>query len=219
MDAAQGVEAQTVANVHLAHKQGLTIVPVINKIDLPNADVAVGPSAVGGNSRHSLRRSDRGQREDGDRHRRNSRSDRASNSRRREKPPDEILRALVFDSVFDVYRGVVGYVRVVSGKMEADQAIKLMNNDARYEVKEVGVFTPKMYPQARLNAGDVGYFIANIKSTRRAQNRRHGYRSAQPSERTAAGLSGNSSDGFQRNLSDQYRRLRASQDRHRKTAA
>ena len=82
-----------------------------------------------------------------------------------EKPQDEILRALVFDSVFDIYRGVVGYVRVVSGKMEAGQAIKLMRNDARYEIKEVGVFTPKMYPQPRLNAGDVGYFIANIKTT------------------------------------------------------
>src|SRR5438046_8440098 len=82
-----------------------------------------------------------------------------------QKPLDEILRALVFDSVFDVYRGVVGYVRVVSGKMEASQAIKLFQNKTAYEIKEVGVFTPKMYPQPRLNAGDVGYFIANIKST------------------------------------------------------
>src|SRR5947207_11987912 len=82
-----------------------------------------------------------------------------------EKPRDETLRALVFDSVFDVYRGVVGYVRVVSGTMEANHAIKLMSNDARYEIKEVGVFTPKMLVQPRLSAGDVGYFIANIKST------------------------------------------------------
>src|SRR5437868_13730506 len=81
-----------------------------------------------------------------------------------QKPLDETLRALVFDSVFDVYRGVVGYVRVVSGKMEPSQAIKLMSNDARYEIKEVGVFTTKMYLQPRLNAGDVGYFIDNIKS-------------------------------------------------------
>jgi GTP-binding protein LepA len=81
-----------------------------------------------------------------------------------EKPVDETLRALVFDSVFDVYRGVIGHVRVVSGKMEPDQAIRMMSNDGRYEIKEVGVFTPKMYPQTRLNAGDVGYFIANIKT-------------------------------------------------------
>ena len=71
-----------------------------------------------------------------------------------EKPADETLRALVFDSVFDVYRGVIGHVRVVSGKMEPDQAIRMMSNDGRYEIKEVGVFTPKMYPQTRLNAGD-----------------------------------------------------------------
>ncbi|HAK06652.1 MAG TPA: elongation factor 4, partial [Spartobacteria bacterium] len=69
------------------------------------------------------------------------------------------------DSVFDVYRGVVGYVRVVSGTMEANHAIKLMSNDAHYEIKEVGVFTPKMFVQPGLSAGDVGYFIANIKST------------------------------------------------------
>src|SRR6266478_1987865 len=94
VDAAQGVEAQTVANVHLAHKQGLTLVPIINKIDLPNADVAA-----------------------------------------------------------------------VKRQMEENHAIMLMNNNSRYEIKEVGVFTPKMLPQEKLNPGDVGYFIANIKTT------------------------------------------------------
>src|SRR5438876_10384738 len=164
VDAAQGVEAQTVANVHLAHKQGLTIVPIINKIDLQNADVAsvqrqleeilaipaeeaIQASAKLGIGIDEILEAI------------------VTRIPAPEPPADEILRALVFDSVFDVYRGVVGYVRVVSGKMEASQAIKLMRNDARYEIKEVGVFTPKMYPQPRLNAGDVGYFIANIKST------------------------------------------------------
>src|SRR5439155_1689087 len=75
------------------------------------------------------------------------------------------LSALVFDSVFDVYRGVVGYVRVVSGTMEANHAIMFMNNNSRYEIKEVGVFTPKMLAQEKLKTVDVGYFIANIKST------------------------------------------------------
>jgi GTP-binding protein LepA len=164
IDAAQGVEAQTVANVHLAHKQGLTIVPVINKIDLPNADLpavhrqleeilaipaeeAINASAKMGIGIEEILEA----------------------IVHRVPPPvepkDEILRALVFDSVFDIYRGVVGYVRVVSGKMEMETAIKLMSNDQRYDIKEVGVFTPKMYPQPRLNAGDVGYFIANIKTT------------------------------------------------------
>jgi GTP-binding protein LepA len=164
VDAAQGVEAQTVANVHLAHKQGLTIVPVINKIDLPNADIpavhkqleeilaipaeeAIDASAKMGIGIEEILEAV---------------VDRIPPPA---KPADEILRGLVFDCVFDIYRGVVAYVRIFSGKMEADQAIKLINNDARYEVKEVGVFTPKMFPQKRLQAGDVGYFIANIKST------------------------------------------------------
>jgi GTP-binding protein LepA len=163
VDAAQGVEAQTVANVHLAHKQGLTLVPVINKIDLPNADVpsvkrqleeilaipaeeAIEASAKVGIGIEEILEAI------------------VSRIPAPEKPKDETLRALVFDSVFDVYRGVIGHVRVVSGKMEPGQAIRMMSNDGRYEIKEVGVFTPKMYQQPRLNAGDVGYFIANVKT-------------------------------------------------------
>ena len=163
VDAAQGVEAQTVANVHLAHKQGLTLLPVINKIDLPNADVpsvkrqleeilaipaeeAIEASAKMGIGIKEILEAI------------------VARIPPPEKPADETLRALVFDSVFDVYRGVIGHVRVVSGKMEADQAIRMMSNEGRYEIKEVGVFTPKMYAQPRLNAGDVGYFIANVKT-------------------------------------------------------
>jgi GTP-binding protein LepA len=164
VDAAQGVEAQTVANVHLAHKQGLTIIPIINKIDLPNADIpavhkqleeilaipaeeAIDASAKMGIGIEEILE---------------------AVVHRIPPPPtptDEILRGLVFDCVFDIYRGVVAYVRIFSGKIEAGQGIKLINNDERYEVKEIGVFTPKMFPQKRLQAGDVGYFIANIKST------------------------------------------------------
>jgi GTP-binding protein LepA len=163
VDAAQGVEAQTVANVHLAHKQGLTIVPVINKIDLPNADVpsvkrqleeilaipaeeAIEASAKVGIGIEEILEAI------------------VHRIPAPEKPKDETLRALVFDSVFDVYRGVIGHVRVVSGKMEPGQAIRMMSNDSRYEIKEVGVFTPKMFLQPKLSAGDVGYFIANVKT-------------------------------------------------------
>src|SRR6266567_685347 len=158
------IKAHPVANVHLAHKQGLTIVPVINKIDLPNADVvsvhrqleeilaipseeAIHASAKMGTGIDEILEAI------------------VHRIPAPEKPKDATLRALVFDSVFDVYRGVVGYVRVVSGTMEANHAIKLMSNDSRYEIKEVGVFTPKMLVQPGLSAGDVGYFIANIKST------------------------------------------------------
>ncbi|HEU0209294.1 MAG TPA: translation elongation factor 4 [Candidatus Udaeobacter sp.] len=164
IDAAQGVEAQTVANVHLAHKQGLTILPIINKIDLPNADVtsvqrqleeilaipaeeAIQASAKLGIGIDEILEAI------------------VTRIPPPQTPPDDTLRALVFDSVFDVYRGVVGYVRVVSGTMEPHHPIMLMSNAARYEIKEVGVFTPKMRVQERLNPGDVGYFIANIKST------------------------------------------------------
>ena len=164
IDAAQGVEAQTVANVHLAHKQGLTIVPVINKIDLPNADLpsvhrqleeilaipaeeAIDCSAKMGIGIEEILEAV------------------VHRIPPPPKPKDEILRALVFDSVFDIYRGVVAYVRVFSGKVVADQQIKVMSTDTRYEVKEVGVFTPKMNAQPKLNAGDVGYIIANMKTT------------------------------------------------------
>ena len=164
VDAAQGVEAQTVANVHLAHKQGLTILPVINKIDLPNADLqavrrqleeilaipaeeAIEASAKMGIGIERILEAI------------------VKRIPPPEKPKDEILRALVFDSVFDIYRGVVAYVRVVSGKLEHGEQIKLMSADSRYEVKEVGVFTPKMFPQPVLHAGDVGYVIANMKTT------------------------------------------------------
>ena len=164
VDAAQGVEAQTVANVHLAHKQGLTIVPIINKIDLPNADVAsvhrqleeilaipaeeaIDASAKMGTGIDEILEAI------------------VKRIPPPQPPADGTLRAVVFDSVFDVYRGVVGYVRVVSGTMEANHAITLMSNNSRFEIKEVGVFTPKMLPKEKLNPGDVGYFIANIKST------------------------------------------------------
>src|SRR5881398_1488040 len=149
VDAAQGVEAQTVANVHLAHKQGLTILPIINKIDLPNADVgsvlrqleeilaipaeeAIEASAKMGIGIDEIHEAI------------------VTRIPAPERPADETLRALVFDSVFDVYRGVVGYVRVVSGKMEPGQAIRLMSHDSRYEIKEVGVFTPKMLVRPKL---------------------------------------------------------------------
>src|ERR1700680_2830027 len=126
VDAAQGVEAQTVANVHLAMKQGLTIIPVINKIDLPNADIpavhkqleeilaipaeeAIDASAKMGIGIEEILEAI------------------VHRIPAPEKPKDETLRGLVFDCVFDVYRGVVAYVRIFSGKIEPDQAIRMMS--------------------------------------------------------------------------------------------
>jgi len=163
VDAAQGVEAQTMANIHLANKQGLAIIPVINKIDLPNADLpsvrkqledllaipseeAIPASAKAGIGIEEILE---------------------AVVQRIPPPPsgDGVLRALVFDSLFDTYRGVVSYIRVFSGDLKAGTQVKLMSTNQNYEVKEVGIFTPTMTSTPSMTAGDVGYFIGNIKST------------------------------------------------------
>ncbi len=164
VDAAQGVEAQTVANVHLAAKQGLTLIPVINKIDLPNADIvsvkrqledvlaipaeeAVLCSAKSGIGIEDVLTAI------------------VERIPPPQSPVDNKLRALVFDSVFDIYRGVIVYVRVVTGELREGLDVQLMRTSSRYEVKETGVFTPKPVAQDGLRAGHVGYVIANIKAT------------------------------------------------------
>jgi len=164
IDAAQGVEAQTVANVHLANKQGLKLIPVINKIDLPNADIetakkqledvlsipadeAILASAKNGIGIEEILEA----------------------IIERIPPPrtykDDYTRALVFDSLFDTYRGVVTYVRTFSGELKTGTPILLMGSNLRYDIKEVGIFTPKPIRTESLKAGHVGYLIANIKST------------------------------------------------------
>ena len=165
VDAAQGVEAQTVANVHLAMKQGLTLIPVINKIDLPNADLPTvrkqleeilaipGEEAIPASAKAGIGIDDILE----------------AVIARIPAPvdtPNEKLRALVFDSTFDTYRGVVVYVRVVDGSISAGDNIKTMATNKSYDVKEVGIFrpsNPKMSIQTRLGPGDVGYVIANVK--------------------------------------------------------
>ncbi len=167
VDAAQGVEAQTVANVHLAMKQGLTLVPVINKIDLPNSDlpsvrrqleeILAIPSeeAVLASAKAGI-----------------GITDILEAIVKRIPPPsgkaDAKMRALVFDSTFDTYRGVVIYVRVVDGSIKPGDVVKMMNTNRPYEVKEVGIFRPtqpKFVAQPQLAAGSVGYVIANMKSS------------------------------------------------------
>lgn len=163
VDAAQGVEAQTVANVHLALKQNLTIIPVINKIDLPNADIPTvkkqledilaipADEAVLASAKSGIGIGDILE----------------AIVHRIPAPPvgDDTLRGLVFDSVFDTYRGVVGYLRIFSGEAKPGESVKLISTGKNYEIKDVGVFTPGMSPRRKLVVGDVGYFIANIKTT------------------------------------------------------
>ena len=164
VDAAQGVEAQTVATVHLANKQGLTIVPVINKIDLPNSDIPTvkkqleeilsipGEEAILASAKAGI-----------------GIEEILEAVIARIPPPkawpDEKVRALVFDSTFDTYRGVVTYVRMMSGSIKAGDGVKMMSNNRPYEVKEVGVFRPKMQAIPVLRGGETGYVIANIKTT------------------------------------------------------
>src|SRR5213593_2579419 len=163
IDAAQGVEAQTVANVHLAMKQNLTIIPVINKIDLPHANVPQtktqledilaipGESAILASSKEGI-------------------------------GIDEILEAIVaripapkptgaptlqalgFDSYFDTYKGVVTHVRMFNGELKAGLHVKLLHSGRNVEVKEVGSFNPKPYAREKLEVGETGYLTANIKS-------------------------------------------------------
>ena len=162
VDASQGVEAQTLANTYLALDHHLTIVPIINKIDLPGAVIEQAKEQL-----HSII----GMNPD----------DALLISAKYGKGVDEVLeaivhripepkgsvdaplKALIFDSWFDVYRGVIVMVRLIDGVLKTGMKIRLMSNNQVYEVIDVGVLTPKMKEIDRLSAGEVGYLIANIK--------------------------------------------------------
>jgi GTP-binding protein LepA len=168
VDASQGVEAQTLANTYLALHHNLEIIPVINKIDLPSAEPerireqiehvigldasgAVLASAKQGTGVHEILEAvvhlipmPRGN-------------------------PDAPLRALVFDSWFDPYRGVITLLRVIDGKLRVGQRIRLWSNGRAYEVEGVGYQSPKPVPSQELSAGEVGYMFANIKTVSDAQ--------------------------------------------------
>jgi GTP-binding protein LepA len=164
VDAAQGVEAQTVANVMLAMEQDLEIIPVINKIDLPNADIPAVKKQVEDLLAIPM-------------------EDAIPVSAKTGEGVPEVLeaivkripcahtdmdqgtRALVFDSFYDAYRGVVTYVRVFDGEILPKTKIKLMASEKEFEVKEVGIFSPDMRKQEKIEAGGTGYIIANIKDS------------------------------------------------------
>ena len=163
VDATQGVEAQTLANAYLAIHHGLEIIPVINKIDLPSADItrtqeaieqavgldatdAIAVSAKSGQGVHELLEAivHRLPPPTGD--------------------PDVPLRALIFDSWFDSYRGVIVLVRVMEGTMRKGQRIRLMSHGKSYEVESMGFLAPKPVEVSELIAGEVGFFAATIKN-------------------------------------------------------
>jgi GTP-binding protein LepA len=163
VDAAQGVEAQTVANVHLAMKQNLTIVPVINKIDLPHADVPQakrqledilaipGETAILASAKEGI----------GIEEILEAIVERIPAPKPTGAPS---LQALGFDSYFDTYKGVVTHVRVFNGELKPGMQVKLLHSGKNVEVKEVGSFNPKPYIRERLEVGETGYMTANIKS-------------------------------------------------------
>ncbi len=163
VDASQGVEAQTIANYHLATEQGLTIIPVINKIDLPAADVPrvredienvlnlPADDAIAISARQGL----------------NIDLLLEAIVQRLPAPtgdPDAPLKALIFDSKYDPYRGAVPYVRVVDGTLTKGHDIRMMSTSKTFEVDEIGYFAPERTPAAVLGPGDVGYVIANIRT-------------------------------------------------------
>jgi GTP-binding protein LepA len=163
IDAAQGVEAQTVANAHLAFSQKLKVIPVINKIDLPSAnlelctrqleDILTIPAeeAILASGKSGIGIVDILE----------AVVARVPPPRWQEYPQ---TRCLVFDSLYDSYRGCIAYVRIFSGSIKAGDMMMLMSTGQKAEVKEVGVFMPKMEKIAALGAGDVGYIVSSIKT-------------------------------------------------------
>ena len=168
VDATQGVEAQTLANVYMALDHNLEIIPVINKIDLPSADVdrtreeiedvigIDGASAVPASAKEGI-----------------GIEDILEAVVQRVPPPqghpDAPLKALIFDSWYDNYRGVVTLVRVLEGTLKLKQKIKLWSNNKVFEVQELGVFSPFSRPMPQLMAGEVGVLVANIKELQDAK--------------------------------------------------
>ena len=163
VDASQGVEAQTLANAYLAINHGLEIIPVINKIDLPSADILrtqeAIEKAVGLDATDAIACSAKtGQ----------GVAEILEAIVHRLPPPtgdpDAPLQALIFDSWFDAYRGVIVLVRVMQGTMRKGQRIRLMSNGKSFEVESMGVLMPKPVEIGLLTAGEVGFFAATIKN-------------------------------------------------------
>jgi GTP-binding protein LepA len=163
IDAAQGVEAQTVANYHLAAKQNLTIIPVINKIDLRSRQCAAGQAAVGRRAGGAREWAIPCSAKEGI-----GIEDILEAIVARVPPPkptgEKSLQALAFDSYYDTYKGVVTHVRVFNGELKPGMMVKLLHSGQNFEVKEVGSFNPKPYSREKLETGETGYMTANIKS-------------------------------------------------------
>jgi len=204
VDAAQGVEAQTVANVHLANKEGLTLIPIINKIDLPSSDIpgvkkqleeilaipgeeAILVSAKTGQGIEDVLEAI------------------VARLPAPKGADGKELKALVFDSVFDTFRGVIAYVRVISGELTAGTPIMLMQGGRKYEVKEVGTFSPENDHWKETGTGRL--WISCRQSKNHSGNRYRGYHHARDLSGEGAfnRISQSSTDGFFGPVSNQHR--------------
>ncbi|AIJ21888.1 translation elongation factor 4 [Amycolatopsis methanolica] len=168
VDAAQGIEAQTLANLYLALEKDLHIIPVLNKIDLPAADpdkyAAELAHIIGCDPSEVLRVSAKTGM---------GVPDLLDEVVRQVPPPvgdaDAPARAMIFDSVYDTYRGVVTYIRVVDGKITPRERIRMMSTGATHELLEVGIISPEPKPSAGLGVGEVGYLITGVKDVRQSR--------------------------------------------------
>ena len=163
VDASQGIEAQTLANTYLALESNLEIIPIINKIDLPSAEPDEAKreiqEIIGLDAEEAIMTSAKmGQ----------GIKDVLEAIVQRITPPEGLhespLRALVFDSLYDPYKGAIAFVRILDGKIRSKQMIKMMSTGKMFEVTEIGVFNPDMQPVDHLQAGEVGYVAASIKN-------------------------------------------------------
>src|SRR5664279_3424551 len=168
VDAAQGIEAQTLANLYLAMENDLTIIPVLNKIDLPAADpdkyAEELAGLIGGNPDDILRVSGKT----------GAGVEVLLDKVVAEVPhpvgdPDAPARAMIFDSVYDIYRGVITYIRVIDGKITPRERIQMMSTRAVHELLEVGVISPEPIPTIGLGVGEVGYLITGVKDVRQSK--------------------------------------------------
>ena len=168
VDASQGIQAQTLSNVYLAMEQDLTIIPVLNKVDLPAADIPRVSRQVinllGCDEREIIHIS-------------------AKTGQNVDKVLDVVVdkipaptgkvddptRALIFDSYYDDYRGVILYVRVVDGRIKKGESIRMMATGANGLALEVGHLNPAMQPDPSLETGEIGYIVTNLKTTREAR--------------------------------------------------
>jgi GTP-binding protein LepA len=168
VDASQGIEAQTVAHSYLAIENELDIVPVLNKIDLPNANVQESLQQVVdllGVPRQDVLKMSAKTGEGVE----NVLKAIIERIRPPKGDPNKPLKALIFDAKYDKYRGVIVYVRIFDGVLKKKDQILIMSTNQRYEVEEVGIFTPAMVPTDNLGPGEVGYVIAGIKEVSEAK--------------------------------------------------